>query len=391
MITCPNHKMKFTSNQFIYILFVFFIYLSLTTESKIIENQHYSISVSNEQTPVKSGPLLKEHLYRMLDLKYNSQYHLLTEGKQHTDIDACIVCVDFLNDYLPTLIKIVGEYGIIDSCSKICNLLNKSVEIDLCEVLCNAVGDDTFWKIFLLDDINPIYACELVKACEVTQYPAVNFLDSSVTPDRAEQGSTFQFDITFQVVNATGVGQFVYIVYYVREESKYIYSETFNNYLPGTYKISLPFQTAKNETFSDGSFPVQILMCSGECQTHTPYSVNLNQSTIAFKIENPKPTSPPPTETPTPSLTTSTTTSTTTSSTTSSPSPTPTPSVTVTPTPTPSTPGTASPTPPTPTPSYNTATGSATASTGGSTSGYSGGTTASNNNNNDNTQFFFNY
>eukprot|EP01132_Coremiostelium_polycephalum_P003189 gene3189-3993_t len=204
------------------------------------------------------------------------------------------------NVYLPDLIKIVSDYGIIASCSKICGYLNKTVETDLCEALCDLVGVGSFWKIFTLDDLNPIYACQLVTACQTPKYPAANFITTVISPNSGPAGSTFSITINFTVINATGTGQFAYEVYYVENQSKYIYSQTFEGYQPGNFAITMPFSTSSNTTFSPGVYPVQVFMCSSVCGTHTPYSSFLNSTYSQFSITHPNPTSTPSTPTPSP-------------------------------------------------------------------------------------------
>ncbi|EGG20752.1 countin-like protein [Cavenderia fasciculata] len=199
--------------------------------------------------------------------------------------DICLPCVDFFNSYLPTIIKIVTDYGVIESCSKICGYLNSTVEADVCTGLCDLVGVNEFWKIFLLDDINPIYACQMVTACVTPKSPAANFDSVTMTPTVGVPGDTFTISLNFTVVNATGVGQFSYIVYYVATQSKYMYSLTFDSYPPGSYNQNFTFSTKNNATFPLGDYPVALMMCSAECGTHTPYSVPLNETQVVFTLE----------------------------------------------------------------------------------------------------------
>ncbi|EGC35185.1 hypothetical protein DICPUDRAFT_20777, partial [Dictyostelium purpureum] len=206
-------------------------------------------------------------------------------------------CIYFLDDYLPTLVKIIAGYGVIETCPKICGYLNKTVEIDICESLCDLVGVDEFWKIFVLNDINPFYACQLITACDTPKNPAANFLTIGVSPQVGISGDSFTIDLSIQVVNSTGPGQFALIIYYTKNQSKYMTFQLFEGYTPGLYKTNFDFETSKNSTFTNGIYPVTVIMCAGQCGTM--YSSILNQTTTQFTINNPT-ESPSPTHSPTP-------------------------------------------------------------------------------------------
>lgn len=41
------------------------------------------------------------------------------------------------------------EIGVTDTCEKICSLLNSSVDVDACNVMCDAIGSQKFWQLFV--------------------------------------------------------------------------------------------------------------------------------------------------------------------------------------------------------------------------------------------------
>jgi len=231
------------------------------------------------------------------------QQPTLYDSDDNIDATLCMGCVDFLEDYLPTLIKVISDYGIYESCSKICSFLNKTIEVDACDALCSLVGVDAFYKIFLMENINPIYACQLATACETPKHPAAKFTKITMSPPSGVAGTTFNIGLEFTVINDTGVGQFTYIVYYLTSQTKYIYSETFSGYSPGEYSVHLPFKTTDNSTFSPGMFPLQVFLCASECGAQTPTSLLLNTTSSEFLIKTSPSPSPSPTPTPTPTST----------------------------------------------------------------------------------------
>eukprot|EP01133_Synstelium_polycarpum_P015963 gene15963-18977_t len=170
----------------------------------------------------------------------------------------CTVCVDFFDSYLVDVIKIVTEYGVVESCSKICGMLNKTAETDICKGICDVVGVDKFWRIFTDDNINPMYACQLLKACEIVLNPAASFDTVTISPSTGYAGDTFLVEANFTVVNDTGVGQFAYVLYLMATASRYEYYQTFVGYPPGTYSVPFVIETTANATFPVGEYPLQL-------------------------------------------------------------------------------------------------------------------------------------
>eukprot|EP01133_Synstelium_polycarpum_P015197 gene15197-17983_t len=68
--------------------------------------------------------------------------------------------------------------------------------------------------------------------CKTVEHPAVNFDSIKLTPSQNVVGSTFEIEANFTVVNATGVGQFTYVLYIEASASRYEYYQTFEGYNP---------------------------------------------------------------------------------------------------------------------------------------------------------------
>jgi len=196
--------------------------------------------------------------------------------------DVCMSCVNFLSRDLQIIIDIIAKVGVIVSCQDVCSPLNNSVDVDLCMSLCNIVGIDTFWKIFERADIDPIFACQLMTACIIPRYPAAKFLSVSAIPSNVPPGAMIDIGLQFQVYNATGAGQFAYVVYFPQGNTKFIYDQLFSGYSPGIYNLSFDFQTFANSSFPVGQYPVYSSICAGMCDGRSPYSQDLADTETSF-------------------------------------------------------------------------------------------------------------
>jgi len=196
-----------------------------------------------------------------------------TSANDTIKIELCMDCVEFMQTNLQDLINIVTKIGVTDACDKICNMLNSSTDITMCNDMCVAVGSEKFWQLFVSAGINPIYACEMVNACVAGTFPAVSFTSASITPATGPPGTSFNFKVQFTVINETGVGESAFVVYYPTEDDHelgFISQQVFADYTPGKYEATLTFPT--NSTFVVGKYLVMFDLCSGECgQDPDPY------------------------------------------------------------------------------------------------------------------------
>lgn len=190
-----------------------------------------------------------------------------------TKIELCLDCIEFMDNNLQNLENIIDKIGVTDTCEKICSLLNSSIDVDMCNTMCDAIGSEKFWQLILSAGINPIYACEMVNACSTNPFPAVSFTASTITPANGPIGTTFVFKIQFNVINETGVGETAFVIYYPSgsdHELGFISQQIFADYTPGTYEASLTFPT--NTSFNTGEYLLMFDLCSGACgQDPDPY------------------------------------------------------------------------------------------------------------------------
>jgi hypothetical protein len=226
--------------------------LSISTELHI---HHDPSSISTLPYPTPSPTLHKVSLPPASPAGLNASL----------GVDICMDCITFMNNELAALEAIVNKIEDTDTCDKICGFLN-GTDVKVCDVLCNTIGFDKFWKIFTNAGLNSIWACEMVNACKVGVHPAVTLTLTGVTPDNGAPGTTFEFSMAFTVINETGVGEAAFVVYYptaTSHELGYIAQQPFSDYTPGDYSITWPFTT--NSTFYPGKYLVIFDMCSGAC------------------------------------------------------------------------------------------------------------------------------
>lgn len=52
------------------------------------------------------------------------------------------------------------EIGVTDTCAKLCGMLNNSVDIDACNIMCDAIGVESFWQLFVKYVLHEWCACD---------------------------------------------------------------------------------------------------------------------------------------------------------------------------------------------------------------------------------------
>lgn len=84
-------------------------------------------------------------------------------------IDWCPECVNGFDQLINAVLNVVLEYGVLGSCSDLCNLVankTQSETIDiLCTLGCSILGIKEFIKLIEDADLDPIYYCETIKLC----------------------------------------------------------------------------------------------------------------------------------------------------------------------------------------------------------------------------------
>lgn len=203
----------------------------------------------------------------------------------NTKVDSCLSCVNFMENNLNSLIKIISGVGAYGSCNLLCGLLNETTIVDeTCVALCSLVGYQQFWQLFERANLDPFWACQLLTSCAVVSDPAADIGTVAIDPPQGRAGTLFQFTIPFTVINDTGVGEIAYVVYFASGLQKYVNTSIFEDYPAGNYKIQLSFQTYDNSTYSVGNYPLIFSICAGECGGRSPNSEILAEIESSFEI-----------------------------------------------------------------------------------------------------------
>lgn len=127
-------------------------------------------------------------------------------------LDFCKTCVEFSEQALNELLNAVLNLGIVGECSKLCTYVTDKTGSQVvgivCNLLCDYVGINEFVKIIENADLDPIYYCELLKACPIIDYGDANITSFTVTPSQGPQG-VFVINMNYVTLNGTGTGIFI--------------------------------------------------------------------------------------------------------------------------------------------------------------------------------------
>lgn len=123
--------------------------------------------------------------------------------------DLCPVCIQVADETLNFLLNAVLNLGIVGSCQILCTYVGESygkLAEAVCTLLCDGVGIDEFIKIIEKADLDPIYYCELLKACPIFDQGDATITSFTVNPNKGPQG-TFMIDARWESINGTGTGE----------------------------------------------------------------------------------------------------------------------------------------------------------------------------------------
>ncbi len=81
-----------------------------------------------------------------------------------------------------------------------------------CNLLCDYVGIEEFVKAIIAVDIDPIYYCELLKACAVNDNGDAKITSLVISPQQGPTGTTFTAKLNFVSKNGTGTGELYFSI-----------------------------------------------------------------------------------------------------------------------------------------------------------------------------------
>merc|ERR1711916_157511 len=200
-------------------------------------------------------------------------------------LNFCPTCIQFMNDALNNLLGILQKGVVLGGCAEVCRKLPNSIEVTVCDLLCTVVGLEEFSKLVNDADPDPIWLCSELHACASRDNAAANITALTSTPTSGQQGTTYDFEVTFKVINETGAGQ-MELAILPPDGLPFGDSQLIDNIKPGTYtsKFTLKTQPSEEEPFFPGDYQVVIALCEGACGGKHSGEFTIAQSQTKFQI-----------------------------------------------------------------------------------------------------------
>jgi hypothetical protein len=112
----------------------------------------------------------------------------------------CGTCIDFADQTLDILLNEILNAGVIGSCAALCGAVadktGSQVLGVVCNLLCDVGGIEEFINIINKADLDPIWYCELLKACKVNDNGDAKITSLTINPRSGPQG-TFHIDLEY--------------------------------------------------------------------------------------------------------------------------------------------------------------------------------------------------
>lgn len=202
----------------------------------------------------------------------------------------CSPCVSFFSQETNNLLNVILQGGVIGGCSDLCGHLNGSVVQTVCNLLCDVVGIEGFIHLLQNIEFDFIYPCQLLHVCPVNDCTAATcakFTGAQVQPPKGPQGSTFNIEASFSILNATGTGE---IVVGIVDPSGAAIGDAVlvpDGFQVGdaSVKFQLQAQPSEDEPFAPGTYQVELILQEGQYGSDKyPHTRTLASTTTTFVI-----------------------------------------------------------------------------------------------------------
>jgi hypothetical protein len=84
-------------------------------------------------------------------------------------LDWCPECINGFDELIDGVLEVILQYGVLNTCGDLCDLVAQKTGSDfigfLCTFGCDVLGLTEFVKLIEGADLDPIYYCEVIKAC----------------------------------------------------------------------------------------------------------------------------------------------------------------------------------------------------------------------------------
>mmetsp|Transcript_78859 Transcript_78859/g.189278 ORF Transcript_78859/g.189278 Transcript_78859/m.189278 type:complete len:245 (+) Transcript_78859:57-791(+) len=207
----------------------------------------------------------------------------------------CSPCVQLGSQGINLLLNYLLNAGVVESCSKLCEHLKTKPEQLACNLACDLVGIKEFVKALNHTDLDPIYLCEIIKACPAGPDDAdASILDVKATPTSVAKGDTVQMMCDVKVAKASGVGEFRLAV------KGPVTADVGQSFLlpkglkEGTEQLAVQLEV-KDDTSGDepvvwspGLYTFEFEVCQGECGSKHPHSKVFGKIAGNFTLKDSK-------------------------------------------------------------------------------------------------------
>lgn len=203
----------------------------------------------------------------------------------------CLGCNSFINAGINQLLNTILQSGIIGGCSELCSKAfpTEKSEQSICNLVCDSVGVMTFMKLVkqFQGDLDSIYFCQLAHVCPVREGSKARLDSISVSPQVGHQGTPFEIDVVFTVLNQTSTGE-LQIQISPPKSTTIMDGSIDEGFAPGQYSVKFQLDThpTEQESFESGLYQVQFLACDGECGSKFPHTALLFTGLTNFTIQS---------------------------------------------------------------------------------------------------------
>jgi len=212
-------------------------------------------------------------------------------------ISFCKTCVDFADQALDQLLNIVLNVGVLGSCADLCGTLAKVTNLQwlgaVCDILCDIAGIEEFVNIIEKADLDPIWYCEMLKACEINDSGDASITSFTVQPPKFRKGATFVLALQYVSVNGTGTGEMI-VEFKTPDGVPLGAGFLMEAQKPGKYGENIQVQAQPDpqcdpeqgpcESWEPGTYTAKIALCNGECGSKHPHSKIYAEAQADFEI-----------------------------------------------------------------------------------------------------------
>lgn len=225
-------------------------------------------------------------------------------GLASPDVKLCSPCFNIGSQGINQLLNYILNAGVVGGCSSLCAAALPAGGLPAagCELVCTAVGAKAFIAAVSKVDLDPIYLCEVLKACPAAPDDAyLELIQAAAAPDPVIKGDTVKMAIQMNVTNATGVGEFRINIDGPGSACPIGQGFFLETGIPAgmqMVEVSLPIQDGQDQqgfpkTFDGGKYNFTFHVCQGECASKHPHSKDFGTMTGYFHVNTTKPTAAP--------------------------------------------------------------------------------------------------